>query len=116
MPDTTTTATAPSTPPKPRPDAVKIPLDWKASSDNPLTVGLSIARKCKALLGVDLTRGENAYVRTQFDHRFATRYINDTIYFPHGHHRALQPRYNWSPQPDGSEFGYLVPEAKEGGE
>lgn len=97
-----------------RPDAVKIPSNWKPSSDNPVVVGRSIARICKNLLAVDPAKGETAWVANQNGFRFATRSPYNLLYFANTHHRAKQSRYNWVLQSDGSSLGYLVEGAIEG--
>ena len=73
----------------------------------------SIADVAEPLLGVDRARGERAYIRLQGNGKlFVSKSIFDTIQFPKGHDRDGQPRYRWVAQPDGSEFGYLVPESR----
>ncbi len=71
----------------------------------------SIADIAEPLLNVDRTRGERAYIRLQGNGKlFVTKSIFDTILFAKDHGRDGQPRYRWEVQPDGAEFGYLVPE------
>jgi len=61
------------------------------------------------LLVVDRQKGERAYFRIQPGGRlFATKNVHDTILFPKGHERDGRPRYNWVPQENGVEYGYLL--------
>lgn len=94
------------------PDAVVIPEEWKRGS-NSNDRNLSLIAIAERMLGVDLTTGERAWMRLQPHGRmFVTKSIYDTIQFAKDHHLAGKPRYFWVAQEDGSEFGYLVPEAK----
>ena len=74
----------------------------------------SITDIAEPLLNVDRARGERAYIRLQGNGKlFVSKSIFDTIQFPKGHERDGQPRYHWVPQPDGLEYGYLVPDARQ---
>ncbi len=71
----------------------------------------SIADIAEPLLGIDRARGERAYIRLQPNGKlFITPSVLDTILFPRDDRRDGQPRYRWELQPDGVEFGYLIPE------
>jgi hypothetical protein len=41
---------------------------------------------------------------------YATRSPEDTLNYPLEHPLKNRPRYRWEPQPDGVEFGYLLPD------
>jgi len=72
----------------------------------------SIAEIAEPLLGADRADGQRAYIRQQpNDWLFVTLDAADTINFPTSHPRSGTPRYAWVNQPDGSRFGYKVPDA-----
>ncbi|MGO9463082.1 MAG: hypothetical protein ACLQIB_04385 [Isosphaeraceae bacterium] len=90
------------------PDALMIPEGLKTGARMSDRVA-SVADIAEPLLLVDRARGERAYIRIQPGGRlFVTRDVHDTILFPRGHERDGRPRYNWVPQRNGMEYGYLV--------
>ncbi len=92
----------------PRPDALFLPESVKVGAIMSDRVD-SACRYAESLLEADCAAGERAHIRTQPHGRlFVTRDYRDTIFFPAGHPRSGQARYNWVRQSDGSEFGYLV--------
>jgi hypothetical protein len=93
------------------PDALMLPADRKTGARMVDRVA-SIADIAEPLLNVDRASGERAYIRLQGNGKlFISKSIFDTLFFPKNHPRDGQPRYRWELQPDGMEFGYLVPEA-----
>ena len=73
---------------------------------------VSIADIAEPILAVDRARGERAYIRLQGNGKlFISKALSDTILFPKDHIRDGQPRYRWEVQPDGAEFGYLLPDS-----
>jgi hypothetical protein len=92
------------------PDALMIPEAKKTGARMPDRVA-SVADIAEPLLLVDRSSGERAYIRIQPGGRlFVSKDVHDTILFPKGHRRDGQARYNWVPQENGVEYGYLVPE------
>jgi hypothetical protein len=90
------------------PDALMVPEGLKTGARMPDRVA-SVALIAEPLLLVDRSKGERAYIRIQPGGRlFVTKDVHDTILFPKGHGRDGQPRYNWVPQDNGLEYGYLV--------
>ena len=57
------------------------------------------------LLGV-----ERVYSRDQGSFKFLSGDPADTLYFPKGHHRSGESRYDWKDRGDGVMYGYLVPD------
>ena len=93
-------------------DALIIPESWK-SGDTQLDRIDSILRVAEPLLGVDRSRGGRAYIRRQPGGKlFITADPQDTLSFPAGHRLQGRPRYGWTTQPDGTERGILVAEAR----
>ena len=94
------------------PDALILPETWK-KGETQLDRIDSILAIAEPLLKVVRPRGERAYIRRQPGGRlFVTADPHDTLQFPVGHPREGKPRYHWIPQPDGSEHGFLVEEAR----
>lgn len=92
-----------------RPHALMIPEGLKTGARMSDRVA-SVADIAEPLLVVDRSQGERAYIRVQPGGRlFVSKDIHDTILFPKGHPRDGMPRYNWVPQENGVEYGYLVP-------
>lgn len=90
------------------PDALMMPSTMKRGPRLHDRVD-SICTAAEPLLGVDRRSGGRAWVRQQPHGKlFVTRDLADTIYFPRDHPRSGQPRYQWEPQADGVEFGWLV--------
>ena len=81
-----------------------------------MAAGWSIASRRSPIspsrfLQVNRAAGERAYIRLQGNGKlFVSKSIIDTITLSEGPPREGQPRYRWELQPDGAEFGYLVPE------
>jgi hypothetical protein len=93
-----------------RPDALMLPQDRKQGARMVDRVA-SIADIAEPLLGIDRNRDERAYIRLQPNGKlFITSNVHDTIFFPRDDRRDGQARYRWELQPDGAEFGYLLPE------
>lgn len=57
-------------------------------------------------------RPARVYVRNQVGFNFLTADPNDTLYFPQGHAREKQSRYNWTKVSDAPEiyYGRKVPD------
>lgn len=94
-------------------DALMLPHSMKVGDrifDRVATIG----DYAEPLLKTDKANGERAYIRKMPDGTmFVTNSPRDSVYFPHGHDRALLPRYRWELQPDGAQYGYLVEAAKD---
>jgi hypothetical protein len=94
------------------PDALLLPEAWKTGQTQLERID-SILAIAEPLLNVDRGAGQRAYIRRQPGGRlFVTADAADTLRFPLDHPRAGQPRYRWVAQPDGSEHGFLVAEAR----
>jgi hypothetical protein len=90
------------------PDAVLIPEGLKTGARMSDRVA-SVVDIAEPLLAVDRSTGERAYFRIQpGGWLFVTKDVHDTILFPKGHDRDGRPRYNWVPQENGLQYGYLV--------
>lgn len=94
-------------------DALMIPGSRKVGKNFFARVA-TIGDYAEPLLQTDLTKGERAHIRQMPNSgkMFVTNDPADTIYFPQGHNLSGLPRYNWVPQEDGTEYGYLVEDAK----
>lgn len=100
-------------PKTPRPDAVRIPLDY-IGEGAPKRVVNQVLGIAEPLLQVDKVNGERAYSRRCMNFRFITRGEKDGAFFGDGHPLKGRPRYRWEPHGDkGVMVGFLVPEAKE---
>jgi hypothetical protein len=102
-----------------RPDAVMVPMGVKQPLSRKLKQMNFVLGLCEKLLQADLTKGEKVGYRTQptiGDGVYFAARVNEHfrfgLYFPVGHGMEGHDRYNWVPQPDGTRFGYLVPEAR----
>jgi hypothetical protein len=95
------------------PDALLLPSTLKRGNRLVDRVA-SIVELAEAILGVDRSSGERAWIRQQpHGQLFITRDLADTICFPRDHPLSGQPRYRWEKQSDGSEWGYLVASLQE---
>jgi hypothetical protein len=89
-------------------DALMIPAKFKSGSRLRGRIA-SIADIAEPLLGVDLAKGERAYIRHQpFGDHFVSKCPYDTLQFPKESEQMGMPRYNWVLQDDGISYGYLV--------
>jgi len=95
-----------------RPDAIMMPAHGYVG-DNDFDRLLDVRARARKALGVRPDDGEKAYCRPMPAGQgwFCTRDRNDSILFPYSHPLAGRPRYKWTKQPGGMEFGTLVPEA-----
>jgi len=99
---------------QPNPDALLLPESLKRGATQLDRID-SILRIAEPILGVDRTRGERAYIRRQPGGQlFVSANPADTLMFPVGHPLEGKPRYHWSAREDGSEWGFLVADARRG--
>jgi hypothetical protein len=100
-----------------KPDAI---LAKKVRVGN--TLGERVDHICtwaEGVLGLDRSAGKTAVIKILPEALgkgrnmlFITGDAADTIWFAKEHPHAIRERYRWVPQLDGSQFGYLVDEAK----
>ncbi len=94
------------------PDALLLPEVWKTGQTQLDRID-SILAIAEPLLNVVRAAGQKAYIRRQPGGRlFVTSDPADTLRFPLGHSHEGSSRYRWIPQPDGSEYGFLLGEEK----
>ena len=100
-------AETPAPEPARRPDAVR----FKHNSGQPgvpRAAKLQAADRAAVYLGCDPKKGERAWCRQHREHVVATREQRMCLYFPEGHERSGQERYEWKDRGDGVEEGTLV--------
>lgn len=103
---------APADPP--RPDAVKIPMTYPQPPEIPGDRLHFLFDLAGYLLGVDPTKGQKVYRRSQSAEKAFFFHLapTDSLKFPIRHRLHPRDRYHWVVQPDGVVFGYLTDDAK----
>lgn len=92
----------------PRPDAVKIPLALVRHKGADGERKALVVELAEDALEIDLDSTEIAWARDQEGFFFATRDPEALLFFPHGHPRQGQSRYEWTARADKIETGVLV--------
>ena len=94
------------------PDALFLPETWK-KGETQLDRIDSILAIAEPLLNVDrVAGGTGLHPPPAWRAPVRDGRPQDTLQFPVGHPREGKPRYHWIEQPDGSEHGFLVEEAR----
>ena len=84
-----------------KPDAVIFPPGFDPPGETALD------RESRVWDYLEKTLGGKVHVRTHADSRFATGSPYDTLLYPTGHAWGQRPRYEWTDQPNGAQFGTL---------